>query len=390
MLSMLLLLLILVSWLYWLLACYLVLDFFQTPPQLDTDFVPPVSILKPVKGLDAQAYQNFASFCRQDYPDYELLFGVADPADPVIPLVERLKRDFPERAVRLLVAPPFGANRKVSLLHHLEGQAHSPILVVSDSDMRATPGYLRQVVTPLADTHIGLVTCPYRGEMPLTLSAGLEALHMGATFLPSVVAGRKVLNMRFAMGATVALRRSDLARIGGFAAVADYLADDYQLGARIAKLGLKVHLSHYMMASILGPTTFHEQWDREVRWTRCIRASRPREYPTLLLTFSTPLSVALVLITGFAPQGLMALAVSLLLRWWVAWRVSDCTGDQEVRKWLLWLPVRDMLSALVWCAGGLGRTIIWRGEEFELLPDGRMQPRPRVADPQVKKHAWRF
>jgi len=388
MLETLLWLLIVASWLYWLIALCLVYDFFRANSPNRRDFLPPVSVLKPVKGVDVQAYQNFASFCQQDYPDYELILGVADPNDPIIPVIERLKWDFPAPGIRLIIAQPLGANRKASLLHSLVEQARYETLVVSDSDMRATPDYLRRVVAPLADERVGLVTCPYWGTTTLNFTAGLEALHMGVTFLPSVVVARKVLDMRFAMGATVALRRRDLTRIGGFAALADYLADDYQLGARIAGLGLKVRLSDYVMSCVLGATRFREQWDREVRWMRCAHVSRPLEYPGLLISFATPLSLVLVLATGFEPASLRALAVSLLLRWAVAWLISGRTGDREARRWLLWLPARDVLSALTWCVGGLGRRIAWRGEEFILQPGGKMQP---VAAPSgEKRQAWRF
>ncbi len=374
MLQKLLLLLIFASWFYWLIACLLVSDFFRSRPEPDVGFTPPVSILKPVRGLDAQAYENFASFCRQDYPDFELLFGVADPADPAVPVVERLRRDFPQCPIRLIVAQAFGANRKASILHHLASQARHEILVVSDSDTRVTPEYLRRVVAPLADEKVGLVTCPYRGEAAMTFTARLEALHMGATFLPSVMVARKFLKMRFAMGATIALRRQALNRLGGFAAVADYLADDYQLGVRIADLGYRVQLSNYIVLIILGATTFQEQWTREVRWARTNRVCRPREYPGILLTFTTPLAATLALLSGFATLEWRIFLISLLLRWWVAWRVTGYTGDWEARRWLLWLPVRDMLSALVWCVGGVGRHIVWRGEAYVLLPGGRMQP----------------
>lgn len=388
MLELLLVLLIIASWLYWLAALRLVFDFFRmNPPEDNSGFAPLISVLKPVKGVDAQAFQNFASFCRQDYPEYELIFGVADSTDPVIPIVERLRRDFPELAIRLIVAQPFGANRKASLLHYLEQEAHHDLLVVSDSDMQATPDYLQRVVDPLADERVGLVTCSYRGASALDLAAGLEALHMGVAFLPSVLVARKFLHMRFAMGATVALRRRDLDRLGGFAALVDYLADDYQLGARIASLGLKVCLSDYVMTCILGATTFRDQWDREVRWMRCAHVSRPLEYPGLLLSFSTPLSLALVLMTGFEPVSLRLLVVSLLLRWGVAWLISGRTSDQESRRWLPMLPLRDLLSALTWCAGAVGRRVVWRGEEFELQPDGKMRP---AASPAEKERFWRF
>jgi ceramide glucosyltransferase len=361
------------SWVYWLLACWWVRGFFRHGrSNPDSSFTPPVSILKPVKGLDFQAYENFVSFCQQDYPEFELLFGVSDVADPAVPVIERLQHDFPQRNIGLFVAQGTGPNYKASVLHHLAGQAHHEVLVVSDSDIRVTPDYLRRVIAPLANEHIGLVTCPYRGEAAFNLTARLEALYWGSTFLPSVIVARRFLNMRFALGATIALRHSDLARLGGFAAVADYLADDYQIGARVAGLGQRVHLSDYIVASVLGATIFRDQWDREVRWARCSRVSRPLEYPGILLTFSTPLAVTLALATGFAPSGRLVLTVSLLVRWLVAWLVAGYTGDQVVRRWLIWLPVRDILSALVWCAGGLGRSVTWRGEKFRLLPDGRM------------------
>ena len=389
MLETLLLLLIIIGWIYWLAALLLVFDFFRSQPEPDPGFQPPVSILKPVKGIDFEAYQNFASFCTQDYPDYELIFGVADPEDPIIPIIESLKHDFPERSVRLIIAEAFGTNHKASLLHHLAIQARHEILVVNDSDMRVTPDYLKQVVSPLVDEQVGLVTCAYQGELPLNISAGLSALHMGATFLPSVILGRKVLNMRFAMGSSVTLRRYDLAGLGGFRVFADHLADDYQLGARIAASGLKVRLSNYVIACILGATTFREQWDREVRWMRCIRVSRPFEYPGLLLGYSVPLSIMLAVMDSFGPTSLRLLGISLILRWVVAWLISIRTRDRQVRHWLPWLPARDLLSAVTWFVGGVGRQVTWRGETFVLLADGRMRLARDTSGQGVKEKLWR-
>jgi ceramide glucosyltransferase len=385
--------LILIGWLYWLAALWLVFAFFRPArpaPQPSFDGLrasspcegggevvpPPISILKPVKGVDTQAYQNFTSFCRQDYPEFELVFGVADPDDPVILLIERLKREFPDISIRLFVVRPTGANRKASLLHHLAGQARYETLVVSDSDMQVTADYLRRVVAPLANPAVGLVTCPYFGVQAHNLTAGLEALHMGVTFLPAIAVARRVLGMRFAMGASVTLRRRDLACIGGFAALADYLADDYQLGARIAGLGLKVELSDYVMKCVLDATRFWDQWEREVRWMRCSSVSRPLEYPGLLLSYATPLALILTSLTGPTWPSLQLLIGSVLLRWVVGWLVSGRTDDLESRRWLPWLPLRDLLSALTWIVGGLGRRISWRGEEFLLTAHGRMEPAP--------------
>jgi ceramide glucosyltransferase len=382
----LLLSLVTASWLFWLVATLLVFVFFRhdgasVGPNTDSSLSggstgrldePPVSILKPVKGVDEQAYDNFVSFCLQDYPDFELLFGLVDPADPVIPLIERLQREFPHLPVRLMLTEPFGANRKASSLDRLAASASHEILVISDSDMRVTPDYLRRVVAPLADPAIGLVTCPYRGAEALTFTARLEALHMGVTFLPSVLVARQLLAMRFAMGATMVLRRADLERAGGFAAVADYLADDYQIGLRIWGLGYRIVLSDYVVRCILGVTSFQEQWDREVRWTRTNRANRPVEYPGLLLTFTVPLALALALLVPGDPLGWRLLAASIALRWLLGWIITGCTGDSESRRWLIWLPVRDLLSAMVWAAGGPGRRVSWRGEEFTVESDGRL------------------
>lgn len=391
MLEIVLLAMLVASWLYWLVALALVHFFFRSEPAHDDRFQPPVSILKPVKGVDAQAYENFISFCQQDYPEFELLFGVADLSDPVVPVIEQLQRDHPACSIRLVSGPAIGANAKASSLHHMVKEARHEVLVISDSDMRVTPDYLGRAVAPLADQQIGLVTCPYVGKDLTTLTARLEGLQMGVTFLPSVVVARKVLRMRFAMGATSVVRRGDLARIGGFAALADYLADDYELGARIAKLGRRVELSRYVVTSVLGATTFRDQWFRELRWQRCYRVSRPGEYPGLWLTFTTPLATALLVVSGFALYGWLMLAASLVLRWLVAWLVTRYTHDAEGRRWLALLPMRDMLSAVLWCLGAAGRRIVWRGQVYVLESAGRMRP-AGIAEERVpeERRPWWF
>jgi len=377
MIAKLLVVLIVLSWIYWLIACYCTWRFFREQARPAREYLPPVSILKPVKGLDFSARENWASFMRQDYPTYEVLFGVADPSDVAIAEIEGVRRAFPEVDVRLVMASAKGANPKVAILQTLADASRYEVLVVSDSDVRVAPDYLRRVVAPLADEGLGMVTCPYRGAAPLTLTARLEALYIGVTFLPSVMVARQYLDMRFALGATMALRREDLTRAGGFAAVADCLADDYQLGAAIAATGKRVALSDYMVSIHLGPTTFREQWDREVRWARCASVSRPLEYPALWLTYSTALGVILVLVLGSGALAWAPLGVSLLLRWAVGWWVTGYTGEEDLRRWLIWLPLRDMLSALVWFAGATGRRVVWRGERYIVRADGRMEPVPR-------------
>ncbi len=370
-----LILLVIASWVYWIIAFWFVRRFFSKPQSINPNFTPPVSILKPVKGIDNQAYQNFVSFCCQDYPKYEILFGVSDPDDPVIPVIKKLQDDFPQIAIILMIVKTKWVNQKASILHSLASKARYKFLVASDSDMKVTPDYLKNVVSPMADKNVGLVTCPYRGVNPVTLTARLEALHMGATFLPSMLVARKFLDMRFAMGSTVVIRDTDLHRMGGFAAVAEYLADDYQLGFQITSLGLRVHLSDYIVSNVLGPTTFMEQWYREVRWAHCNRVSRPTEYPGIILTFSTPLSTLLLFFSDFSPLAWQLLIISLLMRWIIAWQIFGHTQNQPIRKWLLWLPLRDMLSAFVWCIGAIGRNVEWRGNYYSLTHDGRLELR---------------
>ncbi len=362
------------SWAFWITATVLTWLFFRRPRQWSNPSLPPVSILKPVKGLDRGAYQNFASFCQQDYPKYEILFGLDDPDDPVVSVIDRLIEDYPRVPIRIIINPSQTPNRKVGLLARLAAEAHYEILVASDSDMCVDPTYLRQIVPPLNDPEIGLVTCPYRGADPVTLTARLEALYMGVAFLPSMLVARELLKMRFAMGATVALRRDALEQIGGFESFSNYLADDYELGYRIASTGRRVVLSQYIVDSTLGATTFPEQWDREVRWAHCNRLSRPIQYPGLLITFTTPLALVLLIVSGFQNWALGLLAASIAMRWLVGLLVTRWTRDRAAMRWLILLPIRDFLTALVWCAGVVGRRIIWRGEVYTLRRGGSLIP----------------
>jgi len=368
----------LAGWCFWLAAWLLAEDFFGARRRPGPDGnAPGVSVLKPLKGMDAEAMANFESFCLQDYPaDTEILFGVSDPDDPVVRVVEGLQARHPECAIALHVLPEDGGNPKATLLHQLAARARYDVLVTSDSDIRVPPDFLRNAVAPLADPAVGLVTFPYRGTSPVTFTARLEALHMTGSFLPSALVGRRVLGMRFALGASLALRRHDLERIGGFAAVTPYLADDYQLGVRIARLGLRVHLADTVVASVLGATSFREQWEREVRWARSTRVSRPLEYPGMLLTHTLPLAVAYVPLAGASSWAWTVLGLSVVLRLGVAWRVTVLAGARDNLRWLPWLPVRDMLSAAVWLVGAVGTGVTWRGRHFRVRPDGRMTARP--------------
>ena len=342
-------------------------------------FEPLVSILKPVKGIDAAALENFVSFCRLDYPRFEVLFGVADPGDPVVAIVREIQARFPDLSIRLFIAEPLGTNPKAATLHKLAAEARGEVLAICDADVRVGPEFLRRVVDPLADPKIGMVTCLYRGEQPQNVPARLEALHMDAAFAPSVALAWK-LGTDVGLGAAVIMRRQDLSRAGGYAGIADHLLDDYEIAARIARLGLRIHLSDYPVASVLGSMQFRQQWAREVRWSRGIRAAGPARYAGMIITFSLPLALCAAALGSVTRWAWIAPPAVMMVRLMVAWR-SAALLRQRDRRYLAWLPVRDLLSVAVWAVGLFGRRVRWRGQDFYLARDGRLEAVEEVALP---------
>jgi ceramide glucosyltransferase len=376
------------SGLYWVVAWAAVRRLLRrAAPPGPAAALPAASILKPVRGLDEGAAESLATFLRQDHPRTEVLFGVDDPADPAVAVIERLRREHPAVRTRLVVAAPGGPNRKASLLDALAREARHDVLVAADADMRVAPDYLRRVLTVLAAPGVGLVTCPYRGEAPASVAARLEALHIGVTFLPSMAVAAELVRLPFAMGATIALGRAELDAIGGFAAVAGHLADDYEVGARVAALGRRVVVCPLVLATVLGAPRLRDVWQREVRWSRCARVSRPAGQLGYGITFTTPLALALLALTGGAPAGWIAIGGALALRWAVAAAVARETGDRASRAALPLLPVRDVLSAAVWAVGLVGRRVVWRGEAFDVVEGGRL--RRRAPAPPPRRAAWR-
>ena len=330
---------------------------------------PPVTILKPLKGIDPEMYASFCSHCLQDYPQYEIIFGVSDPGDPAAELVERLKKEFPQRAIRLTVCPKnLGANTKVSNLAQMLPQASCEYLLVSDSDIRVEPDYLRRVVAPLADPRIGLVTCLYRGVAGPTLGSRLESMGISADFSGGVLAARNIEGgIRFGLGSTLAFRRRDLESIGGFEALVDYLADDYQLGSRIAGQGLEVKLSEMVVETWLPPYTLREFVDHQLRWARSVRDSRPWGYLGLGLTHGLPWAVLALALARGAAWAWELLAAVAATRVAMALLVGRLVlRDRQVLPWLGLLPLRDLIALLIWLASFAGHTISWRGDSFEL------------------------
>jgi len=334
-----------------------------------TQALPPISILKPLKGTDPEIYESFRSHCLQDYPEYEIIFGVSDPNDPTIESVRALQREFPDRRLQLLVSPRvLGANVKVSNLAQMLAEARYDYLIVNDSDIRVGSDYLRRVTAPLADPCVGMVTCLYRGVAGATLGSRLEGLGISTDFCPSVLAARQLEgDIRFGLGSTLAFRRAELEKIGGFASFVDYLADDYELGKRIAGLGLTVKLSDVVVETYLPPYRLREFFAHQLRWARGVRDARAAGYMGLIFTFGIMWSVLALAASRAALWACCALAITLFLRFAVALFVGrGILRDHQILKFAWLIPLRDLIAAAVWVVSLRGHTVTWRGQHFWL------------------------
>jgi ceramide glucosyltransferase len=331
-----------------------------------------VSILKPLKGTDPEMYENFRSHCLQDYSDYEIIFGISDPDDPAANLVKKLQAEFPQHKIRLVHCDrELGSNTKVSNLVQMLPYARHEYIIVNDSDIRVPPDYLRGVLAPLANPNIGLVTCPYRGVANSTLGSQLEALGISTDFLPGVLVARHIEGVRFGLGSTLAFRRSDLKKIGGFEAFVDYLADDYHIGNRLAALGKDIELSSVVVESFLPRYTTSSFFDHQLRWARTVKDVRRWGYLGMGITFVLPWALLTLILSGGASWAWLLLAVAVIMRVIAAVYVSREVLHDPQTKLLAWLPLRDIVAAFVWAASFMGRTVSWRGDFFT-LKDGKL------------------
>lgn len=329
----------------------------------------PISILKPLHGLDEGLEENLRSFFTQDYPRFEILFALRDPADPAIPLVERLRREYPHVPTDLILtgAPPY-ANAKVFSLDLMMRSASHSLLVMSDSDIRVGPALLTTVAAEFQDGRIGVATCPYRAVAGHSLWSRLEAAGMNTEFWGGVLVARLIEGMRFAVGPTIAARKSAIERIGGFDLLKEYLAEDFVLGARAADLGIGVILSSYIVEHRIGSEDLARNFAHRLRWSRSTRRSRPAGYIGQIFTYPLPLAIVLVAVApAWWPVGVAALLLRAAAAHTVAHRALGGGVD-----WLL-LPFQDVLSFLFWIAGFFGNHIVWRGRRYRLLSDGRFE-----------------
>jgi ceramide glucosyltransferase len=369
-----------IPFIYYTLVLYSSWRFFRRPvtpaPAGAGSFTPPVSNLKPIRGIDPEAYENFASFCRQDYPNYELLFCVGAKDDPVVPVLERLARDFPERPIRIFFGTDSKAlNDKAAKLARLVSEAQHETLVISDSDVRARPDYLRTVVAPLADPQVGAVTCLYMPIEEKTLAESVQTIGMVSDFYAGVLVGRQLDGMKFALGPTIATTRTRLAGFGGYGAIENRPGDDLLVGRMIAEHGYKVELlPYYTILTVADYQSMPDLLHKRMRWFVVMRHMRPWGHLGLLLTQGLPWCLAAIAVHPTVVVALGYFGAYLGLRLTITWLIG-VKGLRDQKLWRkMWLvPVWDALAFFIWLVSFGRNSFRWRGGEYAIC-DGQLVP----------------
>ncbi|HUA59298.1 MAG TPA: glycosyltransferase [Verrucomicrobiae bacterium] len=351
--------------------------FFRRPlqPPEKPGFTPPVSNLKPIRGLDPDAYENFASFCRQDYPDYELVFCVSDREDAVLPVIEQLQRDFPDRRIRVL----FGAGRdatndKVAKLARLVSEAAHEHVVISDSDVRVQPDYLRSVMAPLADPKVGAVTCFYASTDEHTFVDRLQSVGMMSDFYAGIIVAWQLDGVKFALGPTIATTRARLAAFGGYESIENRPADDLLVGRLIADQGYEVELLRYPIQTVADYQSIRELMHKRLRWIVVMRHMRPWGHFGLIFTHGLIWSLLAVAIHPTAATALGFLGGYFAVRCLVTWMIQTWglkLGPGWRKMWMI--PVWDLLAFLIWLASFTRSTVRWRGADY-YIREGLLVP----------------
>jgi ceramide glucosyltransferase len=365
------------AWAYQLLAWVSARRFFGGPPPRKA--LPPgpgVTVLKPLRGRGAASRECLESFFIQDYRPYELIFGVADTEDPVLGLIEELRQAHPQVPVQVVVCRAhLGHNPKISKLRQMAPLARYELLAISDGDIEVRPDYVACLAAALQDPAAGLVTCPYRAGPARTLGAGLEALTISADFMPSVAVAYYVEGVSFALGATMALPQGVLRRLGGLAVLADYLADDYQLGWRVARLGLKVRLLPYVVETHTPDMSLMDYLRHQLRWARTYRVCRPSGFLGYGITHALAYAAGLWLASGLAAWAGLILLATLGSRLYLAWSADhDCLKGRLPWYFLALTPLKDALAFILWAMSFLGNRVTWAGADFQVTKEGILTP----------------
>jgi len=343
-------------------------------------FTPPLTLLKPLHGAEPELEAHLTTFFEQDYPHFEILFCARTPDDAGLAIARRVASRYPHIPVKVLSTGgrPDYINDKVTSMELMEREASHDILVISDSDVRVTPCYLRSVALPFADPRVGAVTCPYRGVAPDGgLWARLEAVGMSVEMTSGVLVARSLEGMQFALGPTMAFRRDTIRRMGGFKVTAEYCSDDFILGNETFKLGQTVILSHHVIDHVVLNSTLLASLKHQARWMKSTRFSRPKGHFGTSLTFSLPFGIlgwAAAAFLGHPCLGLALFAFSVLTRLALSIAIGRCVVRDKSWFGLLALyPIRDLMGFCFWAASYAGRRILWRNRVYELLPAGKMR-----------------
>lgn len=363
------------SLVYCVLAIIAAIRYRAVRPLVGQATSPAISVLKPLAGIDDGLEENLRTFFEQQYEHFEILFAVRSAKDPAIPLVERLRARYPAIPSQLLITgePPY-PNAKVFSLDRMLAAARHALIVMADSDVRATPNLLATLAAEFQDERLGLATCPYRAVPGRSFWSTLEAVGLNTEFIAGVLVARLLEGMKFALGPTIAVRREALARIGGFDAVKDFLAEDYVMGKLIAERGYGVILSSYVIEHRIGAQALAANLKHRLRWTRSTRRSRPLGYIGQI--FTNPIPLALLLFAA-KPSWWPVLAVTAVFRAAKGWATAGHALSDPLTRRLWWLvPLQDVASFLVWIGGFFGNTILWRGRRYYILRDGRFEPAP--------------
>jgi ceramide glucosyltransferase len=361
-----------IPFIYYGIAVFSCLRFFlaaRSKPDASNEFLPPVSNLKPVRGLDPDAYENFASFCRQDYPNYEILFCVGDNNDPALPVLERLIEDFPQRQIRIVIGSGREAtNDKVAKLARLVEEAAHEHLMISDSDVRVEPTYLRRLVAPLADTRIGAVTCFYVPGEEKTWVQRLQDIGMLSDFYPGILVAKQLDGVKFALGPTIATTRSYLQEFGGYASIENKPADDLLVGRLIAEHGREVVLLPYAIVTVPDYQSLRELFFKRLRWITVMRHMRPWGHVGLIFTLGLPWSLLAVAIAPTATVAVAFLGGYFLVRSFLTLLVGS-TGLKQPGVWskLALIPVWDAMASFIWLTSFTRRSIRWRGHDYFIV-----------------------
>lgn len=347
--------------------------FFAAKRQETNSICQPVSVLIPVCGVDEGAEENWASFCQQDYENYEVLFGVMNPRDAAVPILEEMVARNPSRAKLIFCLEVRGVNHQISNLMHLVEAAQHEIIIFTNSDMHVKPEYLHTVTAPLANPEIGIVTCGYLGHNPKFLVAALASLGRCIDFIPSVLVARSLEGgLHFALGATIATRKSVLEKIGGLQNVVNRIGSDYYIGNMVSAAGYQVELSQYILETDGGRESFRDLIKRELRWARTSRWNRGPLYYSIVTIYGTVYCVPLLLLSGFQTWAVVVCSATIAIRVIQSLVAVYSMGCPKLVWWLWTLPIRDLISFVMWVAGAFGQTIDWRGRRLSIGVGGTL------------------